>query len=96
MSHNRYAKKKDLNHKDVVRFLELSGCYVVDIERPVDLLCGLARKWFTVEIKNPNGRNREQPIQTKHRDRCKIEGLPHFVIDRIADIPAVLVEIRGA
>lgn len=80
MSFNRHARKKDANHAELVELFRKHGAYVIELERPVDLLIGYRRRWFTVEIKNPQGRNREQPAQIHHRQNCEHFGLPHYVL----------------
>lgn len=91
---HRRARRKDSNEAELIQALEHTGCYVLRIEQPVDLLVGFQGAWFTVEVKNPHGRNREQPSQTKHRDRCKLDRLPHFTLSRLSEVPIVLQMVR--
>jgi len=93
MSFNRHARKKDANHSELVAALRHQGVLVCEIESPVDLLCGYRQRFFTVEIKNTQGRNREQPTQVKWRERCTIDRLPHFVINSGQAICPMLDEL---
>jgi len=49
----RYAASVDSNQQEIIDALEKIGCSVVVIGRPVDLLCGLGKRNFLIEVKRP-------------------------------------------
>ena len=75
----RYALKVDSNQTSVISALEAAGCLVDVISQPVDLLVGVNGKWMLMEVKNPKGKNKVTPQQTRFFD--KYEGYPWALVD---------------
>lgn len=59
MSLNRYAKKRDLNEREIVDALRKAGATVVQLDRPVDLLVGYRRRTVLIEVKSKGGKLNE-------------------------------------
>lgn len=72
-----HAKKRDLNEPGIVKALERAGATVWRLDDPVDLLVGFRGKNFTLEVKNPTGRNRDTPAQVRFREQWR--GTLHTV-----------------
>ena len=75
-----YANRVDANQKELVGLLRSHGVWVEIIEQPVDLLCNYRGVFFTVEIKNPRGRNRPTKQQLRFTEKAKASHAPHFVL----------------
>lgn len=56
MSINRHAKARDANERAIVEALRHAGAYVVQLDKPLDLLVGFRGIWHVIEVKMPNGR----------------------------------------
>lgn len=54
----KYAKKVDLNQKEIVDALKQIGCEVWIIGTPVDLLVGYRSRNFLIEVKRPGEKPR--------------------------------------
>jgi len=56
----KYGAKKDINHNELVAYLEMNGCFVKDLSGAgfgvPDIIFWLKDKWILAEIKNPNSR----------------------------------------
>ncbi len=63
MTLNRYAKKRDANEPDVIKALQAIGCTVQQLDRPVDLAVLFRGIVKFIEVKNPEGRNKEEESQ---------------------------------
>ena len=75
----RWAAKTDDNQKDIVKALRKLG-YSVELDHD-DILVGTQGRTFWYEIKNVNGRNRNQKGQTKLSEEFK----GHYRIVRSLD-----------
>ena len=77
MSLNRYAKRRDANHRTVVAALRKAGC---DVEEPdiCDALVGRASRNFMLEIK-PVGRSSESRISDRQK-RLRSSWRGHYAI----------------
>ena len=64
-SQPKYAKARDLNEPEIIRALQASGCEVEQLDKPVDLavLCPDKITVKFIEVKNPQGFNREEKTQ---------------------------------
>jgi len=82
--YKRFDRRKDANHGAICAALQKCGITVVDLEEPVDLLCTLHRM-FTIEIKNPEGRDRLQQSQEDWAMHCAKQKLPHYTVRDIED-----------
>jgi hypothetical protein len=94
----RYAAKADSNAAELVSFARTMGCYVAYIREPVDVLVGVAGKWFPVEIKPPEKRGKANEFTRQQLDFFRDigpHGLPHWVWYDINDIRASLSEAGG-
>ena len=56
MSLNRYGKCRDANEKAIIEALREAGAFVVQLDKPLDLLVGFEGAWHLIEVKVPNGR----------------------------------------
>lgn len=56
MSLNRWAKKRDDNERPIIDALEKAGAFVVQLDRPTDLLVGYGRQWVLMECKMPGAK----------------------------------------
>lgn len=75
----RYGLRVDQNQRQIISALEAAGCLVDVISQPVDLLVGVNGKWMLMEVKNPKGKNKVTPQQTRFFD--KYEGYPWALVD---------------
>lgn len=73
MSFNRYARRKDISHDEIVSALRGAGWSVYEIGRPVDLLCWKAGKGFVcLEAKTARGkRNPKARIDKRNEEQIK-------------------------
>jgi len=62
-SQPKYAKARDLNEPDIIEALEAIGCEVEQLDKPVDLACLYRGRVKFIEVKNPEGLNREEKTQ---------------------------------
>lgn len=60
----RRAARTDNNQTDIVKALRAIGAKVYMIKKPVDLLVWCRGRTFLVEVKNPDGFDRDTPEQT--------------------------------
>lgn len=68
MSYNRYARRKDTSHDEIVSALRGAGWSVYEIGRPVDVLCWKAAKGFRcLEIKTARGKRDPKAVIDKRR-----------------------------
>lgn len=77
MSLNRHAKKRDDNESEIVKALEKLGAKVHRIDQPVDLLVDFRRRWYLVEVKNAEGRDRLTDAQ---EELMRTAQAPVFVV----------------
>ena len=63
----RYASSVDLNQQEIIDALKQIGCSVVAIGTPVDLLVGLRKRNFLIEVKRPG----EKPRTKAQREFLK-------------------------
>lgn len=68
----RYAKQRDENEPGIVEALEKAGCDVLRAN-DVDLIVGLARRNYLLEVKRPKRatESRLRPIQKRLRDNWR-------------------------
>lgn len=66
MSMNRYAKRRDANHRSIRDVLVAMGCDVLESDI-VDLIVGLAGNTYLIEVKR-DGRARLRPVQKRLRE----------------------------
>lgn len=69
VSLNRYAKRRDDNEPEIIKALEAIGCDVEQLDRPVDLVVKLASRIRFIEVKNPDGFNREEKGQVEFLEK---------------------------
>jgi hypothetical protein len=57
---NRFAKSHatDTNQPEIIAALEKIGCFVHEIERPLDLLVEYHKIFILLEVKNRGGKNK--------------------------------------
>lgn len=68
MSFNRYARRKDTSHDEIVSALRGAGWSVFEIGRPVDLLVWKAGKGFhCLEAKTARGKKNPKAVIDKRR-----------------------------
>lgn len=53
MSMNRFAKRRDKNEPELVKFAERLGAWMIRIDQPCDWLLWFRGNWQLVEIKDP-------------------------------------------
>lgn len=64
-SQPKYAKRRDDNEGDIIKALEAIGCEVEQLDKPVDLAVLYRGQVKFIEVKNPEGFNREEKSQIK-------------------------------
>lgn len=89
----RWAKRTDANQAAIIERGRKQGVHIEIINEPCDLLCIYRGRMFTVEVKNPDGRNREQPSQVAWRNTCERTGAYHAVIREGEAWTAILDEL---
>ena len=73
----RYGRKVDANQRDIVSALRAIGAQVWVIEEPVDLLVAYRNRWYVLECKNRDGKNRLTDAQ---RDFLKSANAPVGIV----------------
>jgi len=63
-----YRRSTDKNESPIIKALQKAGWKVWKIKEPVDLLVKKNDIIGTLEVKNPDGRDRLQPSQIEHLD----------------------------
>ena len=65
----RYAKQRDKNHAEIRDALRKAGCSVIESDI-VDLIVGVARTTYILEVKRPDRRSESnlRPVQKMLRD----------------------------
>jgi len=63
--YTRRNAKTDANQKEIVDALTALGVDVYQIDKPVDLLCGVNGITFLLEVKNRDGKNRVTKAQAE-------------------------------
>lgn len=63
--YTRRNAKTDANQKEIIDALTAHGVSVVQIDKPVDLLCGVNGLTFLLEVKNRDGKNRITKAQAE-------------------------------
>lgn len=89
----RRASKRDANANAIIKAAEQAGVMVIVIEQPVDLLCGIAGRWYLVEVKVPKGTY--TPGQIDLIAQCAHEGLPLLTWRSVDDALAGINAIRS-
>jgi hypothetical protein len=54
MSINRFAKRRDKNEPQLIKFAERLGAWLIPIDEPCDWLLFWRQRWELIEIKDPN------------------------------------------
>jgi hypothetical protein len=73
VSFNRYARRKDTSHDEIVQALRNAGWSVFEIGRPVDLLVWKAAKGFRcLEVKTARGKRNPKAVIDR-RQKQQIE-----------------------
>jgi len=62
-SQPKYAKRRDDNEPQIIKALEAIGCEVEQLDKPVDLAVLYRGQVKFIEVKNPEGFNREEKGQ---------------------------------
>ena len=63
MSLNRYAKKRDIVERPIIRALERMGMDVMQLDRPVDLIIGFRKQNYLLEVKTGKAKLNEDQSQ---------------------------------
>ena len=85
MKRRAYAKRNDLNQKEIVATLkEIPGMSVEVIEEPVDLMVGWMRGTWLFEVKNPDTSHGLTPKQKDFIARWN--GGKVFVVESVLEI----------
>lgn len=98
----RYAARKDVNHRLIVKALEAVGCSVVPLDQTdiPDLLVGYRRITHLLEVKRPLGarggssHSKLSPGQTRFRDTWR--GRPVCVVRSVTEAFAAIGFVASA
>ena len=86
MTLHRYAKKRDLLEPEIVKALKAAGCKVWKLDRPFDLLVGLAGRFTVLEVKSKARLNRaDQAHQSQELADAQAGGLPAYRVVTVED-----------
>ena len=81
----RYGRKTDANQRDIVSALRAIGAQVWVIEEPVDLLVAYRNRWYILECKNRDGKNRLTDAQREFLETVRAPvGIVHDAESAIA------------
>lgn len=100
MSHNRYAKKRDVTHLAVVNALRLMGCTVEAIQGSTgtpDLLVGCFGIDQLVEVKPLTGVTARRELRESQAQwHARWRGRKPVVVRTIDDCAALVAQMRGS
>ena len=86
MSLARFAKKRDTAEPAIVEALLAARCKVWKLDRPFDLLVGIAGRFVVLEVKSNN--RKPDPRQQKQTDELRdaqAGGLPVYRVQTLED-----------
>jgi hypothetical protein len=75
----RHAAARDHNEPALVKLARSIGAVMWPLDEPVDWLCGWRGRWWPVEIKNPDGKNRMTKQQVLFLAAARERELPVWV-----------------
>ena len=90
----RSDAKRDYNEKDIIKGFMEKGCKgVIRLtgSETLDLLINYMGIWFQVEVKNPEGRNRETPAQIKFFEKWK--GEQAYICRHVSEVEDILDKV---
>lgn len=95
MGLNRYDKKRDKNEPLIRAELLGRGVISWQLDTPVDLLCWsvVEDKFFLIEVKNKEGKNKFTDAQVDFFVQVSELGLPVFIVHEADDIERILGKI---
>lgn len=96
---SRYARRKDDNHADVVRWLKDMGCTVEPIDRKdvPDLIVGIFGIDQFVEVKPDVGVKARRELREGQEDfAANWKGRKPVVVRNLDDCAALVARLRGA
>jgi hypothetical protein len=74
----RFAKKRDAAEPAIVQALKAAGAHVWKLDRPFDLLVGIAGRFVVLEVKSSARFRKDQQHQTDALKAAQAGGLPVY------------------
>jgi hypothetical protein len=81
----RYAAKRDGNEPELVRTARQVGAFMVQVG-PLDWWACFRGRWYPVEIKNPEGKNKLTDAQVLFLADCRQYAAPVWIWRTEADV----------
>lgn len=85
MSLARFAKKRDTAEPAIVQALLAARCKVWKLDRPFDLLVGIAGRFVVLEVKSTARARKDQQKQTDALREAQAGGLPVYRVQTPED-----------